>query len=412
MNSASPTLKPVAQTGRITHLDILRGIAILFIFLANTASFTGWVVLTPEERLGIDDTGISEFTSALMLILVDGKWYSIFSLLFGIGFAIQYDRVIQKGGNFPSFFSRRMLGLLLIGLVHLVFVWMGDILTIYALLGLVLILFRNVKSRALLWWSGVLILLPILHEVLLPYLNFYPMVFFQKMSEVYLQYGIPMGPTAPLDAPHPLIQYIANEDFGVFVGITPSNALARLAFVLLEGRFFKVLGIFILGLWAGRQILQNDLLNNHKLLFKILWIGLAIGLTFNVARWWLEMNYTGQDYLPQTAAYAFGVVPLAMAYAAGTVLLINRGWKFLNYFQAVGKMALTCYLMQSLISILIYYGIGMGIAHSLPEWMSLSITLGLFALQMIFCNIYIKYFNYGPLEWVWRKMTYGKLKRE
>lgn len=410
MQASQSSFKPVGDQSRIIHLDILRGIAILFIFLANTASFSGYVVLTPEERAGIMGNGIGSFTSALMTIFIDGKWYSIFSLLFGIGFAIQLDRVIKRGGNFPTFFSRRMLGLLLIGVIHIVFIWMGDILTLYAITGLVLILFRNASNKALLWWSGALILFPIVHDLLLPLTNFYPIELFKIMDAYQAQFGIVGGPVAPEGMPHPFVQYIMIEDVGTYARVTPSNALARIALILFEGRFFKVLGIFLIGLWAGRQILHNDLLNNTKFLKRTLRIGIAIGLPFNLLRWTIDAFLETNIPLPTTIAYALGVVPLAMAYAAGTILLINTGWKFLNIFRAPGKMALTCYLMQSLISIPIYYGIGLGLVGQLPEWMSLTLTLGIFGLQVIFCHLWLKRFKFGPIEWLWRKMTYGKIK--
>lgn len=409
MDASNQAVRPVSDGQRIAQLDVLRGIAILFIFLANTASFSGYVVLSDTERMAIPGNGLGAFSSALLEIFIDGKWYSVFSILFGIGFAIQYSRILQRGQSFPLFFSKRMLGLLLIGGIHLIFFWMGDILTLYALLGLLLIPFRNIGNKTLLWTAGVLLFMPIAHNLLMGLIGPYPGLLFEWMGKYQSQFGIVSGPALAEGMTHPFMQYIQLSTMDDFIWVTPSNAAGRLALILFEGRIFKVFALFLLGLWAGRQILEKGLLENYKLLRKLFVYGLIIGLPFNV------LKYAANDIPGDLgmhlwyASYAIGVVPLAIAYAAGLALLWRHSARWLRLFAPAGKMALTCYLSQTFVSIPIYYGIGLGLAGQLPEWVSLTITVSIFLLQLGLCTLWLKHYKMGPIEWVWRKMTYGQI---
>ena len=129
----------------------------------------------------------------LTFIFVDGKFYSIFSILFGIGFAVQYQRMIKDDRVFVPFFRRRMLGLLIIGIVHLFLIWLGDILTLYALVGFALIWFRHFSDKRLLIWTGVFLLMPVIHWLAM-YLtdNFYPEFFFRLHDKLASQASIEM----------------------------------------------------------------------------------------------------------------------------------------------------------------------------------------------------------------------------
>jgi uncharacterized protein len=212
---------------------------------------------------------LNDIIKQLTLVFVDGKCYSVFSILFGIGFVIQYENITNKNQSFKLFFSKRMLGLLLFGLLHLFFLWVGDILTLYALLGIILILFRNHTQKQLLIWA-VMLLLPIIHLLLMMGLDFYyPLA----LTDWYLsfladnniqshlvdgQYNLLADITAWLDGTSWKQLFIFN------LGLP----LLRLRDILLEGRIFKVLACFLLRIWAGRKILHNGLLQNKMLLKK------------------------------------------------------------------------------------------------------------------------------------------------
>lgn len=163
MPDQTTTHAPVTRNERIQYLDILRGIAILFIFLANITYLSGTAFYSEATNLSFASNTLDQLLRIFSFTFIDGKFYSIFSILFGIGFVVQYNSVMKTGKPFVPFFRRRMLGLLLIGSAHLVLVWVGDILTLYALLGLTLIWFRAFDDKRLLKWAAILLMLPIVH---------------------------------------------------------------------------------------------------------------------------------------------------------------------------------------------------------------------------------------------------------
>jgi uncharacterized protein len=182
------TLSPITRKpDRILFLDILRGIAILFIFIANISFFSGWWFLSESERLALPTPKLNHILDMIAFALIDGKFYSIFSILFGIGFAVQYQKFVESQGNFVTFMRRRMLILVLLGGIHLFFIWLGDILTLYALLGLVLISFRQFSDKRLIVWAVVLLILPIVHYLMMLYTGaFYPYSLF-KIFDSYAE---------------------------------------------------------------------------------------------------------------------------------------------------------------------------------------------------------------------------------
>ena len=166
---------PVPQKERILYLDILRGIAILFIFLANIKILSGVYFMSDAERLSMNTATLDYVLRVLDFLFVDGKFYSVFSILFGIGFAVQYQRMKKDDRVFVPFFMKRMTGLLLIGGIHLFLLWLGDILTLYALLGFLLISFRHFSNKKLLIWAVILLFMPVLHWLIMYLTNtFYP----------------------------------------------------------------------------------------------------------------------------------------------------------------------------------------------------------------------------------------------
>jgi hypothetical protein len=195
---------PVPNKQRIQYLDILRGIAILFILVANIRYLSGEYFIPELKKAAMVTASLDHVMEILAFIFVDGKFYSVFSILFGIGFAVQYQRMNKEDKIFVPFFRRRMLGLLIIGSVHLFLIWLGDILTLYALLGFTLIWFRHFSNKRLLIWTGVLLLMPVVHWLVM-YLtdNFYPHIFsVSTMSWLPRQaWKCPVGKIIPVLTP-------------------------------------------------------------------------------------------------------------------------------------------------------------------------------------------------------------------
>ncbi|MAX71032.1 MAG: hypothetical protein CMC76_08015 [Flavobacteriaceae bacterium] len=408
------TVKPIQKSERIHYLDILRGIAIFFIYSANILFFSG-IWFFPKEKITYT-LPTDEIFAFVNYVLVDGKFYSIFSILFGIGCYIQYNNLTSNNKAFAPFFRKRMFWLLLFGLIHMFLFWPGDILTLYAFLGFFLIWFVKKSNKTLLITACILILFPLVNWAFMHFSGiYYPGIAFQKSTEVYQHFGMPVIKFGEHLQPN-ILAFLENNNVGDFFKMSLGNGFVRIGMILDEARVFKVFGIFLIGLWVGRKILNNNLLENTSFLKKVFVIGLIVGLPINIVRGYIEIYTENSDtlHLFHILAYALGTVPLALSYSAGIALWAKKGTKCLNWFAPVGKTALSNYLFQTFISIIIFYGIGFNLTGKFGFTYLMIICLVIFAMQIIFSKIWLSYFKFGPMEWLWRKLTYGinfKLKK-
>jgi uncharacterized protein len=400
----------VPNKERIQYLDILRGIAILFILLANLRVFSGVFFLSDLQKEAMKTASLDHVLEILAFIFVDGKFYSVFSILFGIGFAVQYQRMNKEDKVFVPFFRKRMLGLLIIGSLHLFLIWLGDILTLYALIGFTLIWFRHFSDKRLLIWTGVLLLLPVVHWLAM-YLTdtFYPRYFFRLHSELVAAASMEMTGEQNISGFNPA-EYMAISSVKQLLEVNLVMPLRRLGGLLMEGRIFKVLALFLLGIYAGRQILERNILSNTALLKRTFLWGMVIGLPLNLVRTWIEFSHLSGDLWPlaEFVLNAVALTPMAIAYCAAIAIVVTRRPLWLGWFAPVGRTALSNYLFQSLICIFIFYGVGLGYGGTLGYSGVVLIALSLFAWQIIFSIFWLRYFRFGPVEWIWRQLTYGK----
>ncbi|MBK9175241.1 MAG: DUF418 domain-containing protein [Flavobacteriales bacterium] len=390
-------------TERTHLLDALRGFALFGVVWSNYAFLSTWIIRSPEEQAALPGAWLDVVLGPFHDILIDGKFYSIFSLLFGIGFGFFLD----KGGSGQARFLRRMLLLLLIGVLHLRFLWAGDILSLYAILGLLLPLFRHVGDRALLVIATVLLLSPIAVDTARVLTNdaFYPA---GKVADALEAEAAVKG------SRREVWLAVSTGGWKEFTTICERFWLFRIWIILDSNRPQKVLALFLIGLWIARRKLFADP-TRHRTLFKRICIaGATIGLPFCVLNWY-SINYLPQ--LPEaqglvgTVSYAFGVVLLALAYASGFALLwTDQHWqKRFEVLAPMGRMALTNYLMQTVIGIFVFYGIGLGLGGRVSMVGYESIALAVFIVQVIWSRWWLVRFQYGPFEWAWRSLTYGKV---
>jgi len=402
---------PVPGKQRIQYLDILRGIAILFIFIANIRYLSGEYFIADEVRANLGAAFADHILQIIAFFLVDGKFYSVFSILFGIGFAVQYQRMANNDKLFVPFFRKRMLGLLLIGSVHLFLIWLGDILTLYALTGFLLILFRNFSDKRLLIWSAILLLMPVVHWLIMFLTDsFYPGILIRRFNVLASQ-AISGNAAVQSENGFNFLKYLSISNLQTLVEINLVMPLLRLAMILLEGRIFKVLALFLLGVYAGRQIIEHNLLSNTARLKKIILWGLVIGIPMNLLRTWVEFSNL-EGTFRQFAEYmlnALSLAPMAVAYCAIVALALTRPTVSLNWFAAVGRTALSNYMFQTVICIFIFYEVGLGIGPAIGYSSAILIAILIFGWQIVFSTIWLWYFRFGPVEWIWRQITYGKL---
>ena len=399
---------PVSLKERADILDVLRGFALFGDLLDNTFGFTGWGFLTQASRESLPTWPADGIVSLLEQVFINGKFYSLFSLLFGIGFSIILIRNEQKGINPLKIFYRRLFILLLIGAAHLFLLWEGDILCLYALIGMILPLFRKFSDKALLITAAVLILSPIIIDCIY-------ILFHAKSGDGLerLAMSIDKKNGIPTDSTYATYLYKPGSGFHEWRNWQESGWAYRYSYILDSNRIPKVLGMFLLGFYAGRKMMYLHLENYVSLFKKLRLWGFVVGIPAAIACTYFEIF---QKHIPNpiglahTFFYAFSVVPLCLAYTSVICLrwVKKKGNSKLNVLAAVGRMALTNYLMQTIIGITLYYGVGLGFGGNIGPAVFIPIGLCVYVLQIIYSNIWFKYFNYGPLEWIWRMLTYGK----
>lgn len=390
---------------RVELVDALRGFALLGILLANIVDWSGWGSLDDPQRAALAGEAVARWYDWLITAMVEGKFYTIFSFLFGLGFALQLSRLERRGAQGVAIYRRRLLVLLAIGLLHLVFVWDGDILTLYALLGLLLPFVRDWSDRRLLTSAGVLILVPIPGYALVQLFGIDPDLRLNDFGDwLFVQLGGEVGPAK---------MWRMREDWGSFWAWTLSGWPFRVGGLIESWRLPKVLAIMMLGLWAGRRLVDGTLLEDRRLLKRVALIGFAVGVPANIAYAYiggLEQEEFGKG-LAATIAYAVGVVPLALAYAATFALFWKSAVGVLTVFAAPGRMALTNYLSHSLICIGIFYGIGLGLFAQVGPLAICGVALAVYAAQIIWSRLWLQHFEQGPVEALWRRLTYGGRRR-
>lgn len=394
---------PVGSKERYILLDALRGLALFGICLANFPEFSLYSFLHTEATAAMPTAGIDRLVRYLQYLFIDGKSYTLFSLLFGIGFSIILSNATRKQVNGFSIFYRRMILLLLIGFVHLMFLWSGDILMLYALLGLLLPMFRNVSDKGLLTASAIFLLLPAGIDAFLTLTGFNPSAPVVRAQQYYCaRYGI---------TDENFAYWLRNADTyrDVFKFLI-QGAFVRMQEFIDGNRACKVMGLFLLGFYIGRNRLYTRLEEKKKMLkLAIAWCG-GIGFPASLLYAWSAMNEHPFGLAGHTILYTISIYPLGMAYAAGFSLyyLRNGERRIFRWLAAPGRMALTNYIGQSVWGMLIFYGIGFGMGADMGLIYVLLIATGVYLAEVVSSLVWLHYFRYGPLEWIWRMLTYGK----
>ncbi len=396
-------ISPISLSDRIEILDVLRGLAVCGILIGNMQWFSGYGMM--PEALAAQTPLYDRITHFLVHFFVEGKFYSIFSFLFGFGFALQIARAEERGDLKASLFKRRLFWLLVIGLLHAYLLWAGDILSIYAVMGFLLILFRRKTNRSLIKWAIVLLAVPIL-TYLLQYILF---AFFA-----------PPDLAASIEAmkmerwESSIARVSQSNYWQILTGYNREYVVGRYMGLIFDMRLPKILAMFLLGFYAYR-IGVFQYLSAHKVFIRrvLIW-GLALGIGGNLVFALLSGH---ESVVPPTLAgvggvitYAFGVPALALGIAALIATLWQKeAWqKMLAVLAPVGRMALTNYLLQTVICVLLFYGYGFGMFGKFGALGATLIALAIFLIQILLSTLWLKYFRYGPMEWIWRQLTYKK----
>ena len=376
--AASP--QPVAPSERIDAIDVLRGIALFGVMAINVTMVFRVSIFEQFIRARHPASPLDRIVETILTLAVDLKAFALFSLLFGIGLAIQFER-LSGSPRRTILLVRRLVVLLAFGLIHLCLIWNGDILTEYALVGL--------------------LVLPLLFGP--PWLLGTSAIGFLALY-LALQIGMPDG-VFPTD-------YVLARDVAEANRIYATGGFAEvLAFRLRELPlivtlhvyiFARTIGLFLLGALAWRA----GLLRNPPAVqtWRLVLAGVGGGAA-------LVLSHAAGVFSGRTAIIAspLGTVLLALGYAAAIVGITNlpRGKAWLGWAAPLGRMAFTNYLAQSVIFGWIFYGYGLGLFGQLGVASALAIGMAFYAAQVLFSAWWLRRYRYGPVEWLWRTLMYG-----
>jgi uncharacterized protein len=399
MEQTAQSPGPVSLSERIVFIDVLRGMALFGILAANMRAF--FAPLDAYGEIGaLFHSRADVLAQAFIDAFIQGKFITIFSFLFGMGFAIQMSRAEARGARFMGFYPRRLLALALFGLIHGLLIWAGDILLTYAFSGAILLFFRNRQQKTLLWWAGSLFALPIVVSTT------FLLLYFSRFHRPW------MDPKPPdVNKFHAIINIYAHGTVRQILAqnwVEWKHALPTTLFAIYAS------ALFLLGMWVWRAGIVQRLDDYKPVLKRVCVWCLPVGLILNI-----YVAIVFATIHPGTVslwAWSAGVLFLPSAhilsagYISGLALLFLREDKrrFLLPFAAVGRMALTDYLMQSVLCTLFFYHYTTGLYGRIGPAIGLIPTVVLYAAQVVFSNWWLQRYRFGPMEWLWRGMTYGK----
>ncbi|MEO1262404.1 MAG: DUF418 domain-containing protein [Bacteroidota bacterium] len=398
---ATPLLQPTTSAERIQALDFLRGFALLGILIVNIQSFAmpGAAYLNPTA-FG-DFEGLNQWVWMFTHIFGDQKFMTIFSILYGAGILLVTQKAEQRTGKSAGLHYRRTFWLLVIGLIHAHLIWHGDILVPYALCALFVFLFRKAKPTTLLI-VGI--------------------IFMAVHTLIYVFFGMTLSQWPPEAAAEVKQIWIPTERaMQAEVAALTGSLSDQIGRVSSEATVMQTFVFFILMLWrAGGLMLVGMALYKWGVLTakrsgafykKGMLVGWLIGFPLVIygvyknfdAGWTFEYSmYLGSQFNYWGSLFvSFGYICGIMLIATSQVLPWLR-----DRLAAVGQMALTNYIAQSVICVFIFFGIGFGLFGQIERAGQFIIFLSIWALQIVYSRPWLNKYRFGPLEWVWRSLTY------
>jgi uncharacterized protein len=389
-------LTPTPAQERCEFLDVLRGFALAGIVLANMVSYSLHLYLPVEAKAGLPAAtwdGIVEFFE---LALIESKFYTIFSVLFGVGFSILLARANAKGLAFHRFFLRRMAFLFLIGLAHAVLLWHNDILQAYAVCGALLLPFATADNRTILLASVASLTAPAVVSAL----GILPADTLTGPRDLLLTgFGFTAADSVRIWA-HGALRDIVRLNIASWFG--------QLDYVVTSGMIFRISGCFLLGLAIGRSGIHSRLASYSTIIERIALFGLCLGIPLNVI---YARTFESESWI-YTAVSTLGVMPLSAGYVSLLALIwMQNGRALTDIFGPVGRTALTNYVAQSLICALVFRGVGLGLGGQVGPTLYMPIGFTVYVAQVVISRAWLTRFQFGPLEWVWRMLTYGRRVR-
>lgn len=396
-----PLLDSTAPSERIISIDVLRGFAVLGILIMNIQSFSMINAAYINPTAFGDLNGINKWVWILSHLLASEKFMSIFSMLFGAGIIIFSSRAVEKGRKAGPLHYRRNMWLLLFGLAHAYLIWYGDILTQYALCSFLAYLFRKLKPIKLVIIGSVFFLVPFVLYLFMGYT---------------IQYWPPEAYNQNMQSWMPAMESIRNELASMrgswleqMEQRIPGSIFMQTFFFAIYS-FWRVMAMMLLGMalykWGVLSAKRSKTFYTRMVLIGLLvgWSLVSIGIWKNFETGW-KMDYsmfTGSQFnYIGSLAVAFGYIGLIMLICKSNILEAVK-----RVLSAVGKMAFTNYILMSILATLIFYGHGLGLYGHIDRGGQALFVIGIWIIILIISPVWLKYYRYGPLEWLWRTLTY------
>ena len=394
--------QPIDLKNRIHSLDLLRGFAVLGILIMNITSFSQISMAYMNPTIGAGLEGYNQYFHGFNYIFADTRFMSIFSMLFGAGVVLFTQRIEAKGKRVAALHYKRMFWLLLFGLIHAYFIWVGDILVTYAICGSLVFFFRKKSIRTLFIMAVILFLIPI-------------------SLKFMTYYGMPADALESTFAFfHPSAEQIASQTQamrGSYLEQVPlrvEDAIQIQTLVFMIEMFWRASAMMLLGMILYRKgILSAE--KSTAYYKKLMWVGFVPGLILSGIG--LSQVYASE----WNAAYVMNIganykfvsgLFMALGYIGLVIWCYKKGIfkKFQNRLRATGRMAFTNYIGMSVICTLLFNGHGLGLFGTLDRLQQFLIVISVWVLILIISPLVLKNYRLGPLEWLWRKLTYFSLK--
>lgn len=418
-------LKPIGIAERINSIDIIRGVALLGILLMNITGFGLYKAYDNPTNSG-GATGLNLSVWWINSMFFEGTFRGMFSMLFGAGIFLFTNRLTEnnRGSFVTDIFFRRLLWLFLFGVIHCyLLLWDGEILYSYAIVGMFAFSFRHLKPKHLIIWATVFLLLGTARNVG----DYYQTK--QKFENVTAA-NIKKSNSETLSkeetksikewddlvendnaTPEQLKDEIdaRNEGyFSILMHKAPENQMMQTTFLYLYD-FWDILAMMLLGIaFLKTGILKAEKSNRFYLIMGL--IGYVIGLTTNYfeTSQVISNNFSLLSIYQAFNTYHLGRVFTTLGNIAVVILFIKSGWLLFlqKSLAAVGRMAFTNYIMHTIICITIFLGFGFAMYGKLQRYELYYIVFSIWIFQLIVSPVWLRYFRFGPLEWVWRSLTY------
>jgi uncharacterized protein len=397
---------PTGAREREPVLDVLRGFALLGILLINVELMRGPVLLRGIAGEGVDVSPADGVVSFATGWLAAGKFLSSFAIMFGLGAALIAGKLWRAGRSPRGLLARRYAFLLVLGLAHMFLLFPGDILFAYGIAGMLLLAFVGVRAKTALWWSGgILAVLLVAGLALTAFMGLIPEPPADDPATVAMEEFFAEREAAA----------VAAHQEGGYGDVVVANAWEVL-FVQTATLILVpwVLALFLFGFAVGRSGIIQNLAAHRARLRKALLVALPLGLVLNLPTGFLGPMALGSGFQPgaefdwvvflSTGAQIVGAPILAVGYLSAVALLSLR-FGVLRPLAAVGRMALTAYLLQSVLALVVFAGFGL--YDRLGAAQAMLVVLGVWAVLLVVCPLWLRRFRFGPVEWSWRTWTYG-----